>query len=284
MTTPTTLSPAESVIARRDRPGWIPPNVGDDWDPDPYAYQTEEEMMPAGIWHNTCMLILASMLMTYLPRRGLSLFFDAFLLYRDANGKKQRIAPDIVITTMQLEGKQQPPGGAYDLEMYPPPVCLIEVTSPKSNWKDYQQVRKLYASWDVAEYLIVDVVDRQGNQRAQTGLTLLRLNGTDYQEVTAAADGFLEMQTLGLRIRADGMRLVLQEGATGEFLHTPQEFQAELQEAERRQQEVEQRFQAEKMARLESEQRIQAERTARKEAERRLRELEEEMRRLRERD
>lgn len=56
------------------------------------------------------------MLMTYLPRRGLSLFFDAFLLYRDANGKKQRIAPDIVITTMQLEGKQQPPGGAYDLE------------------------------------------------------------------------------------------------------------------------------------------------------------------------
>jgi DNA repair exonuclease SbcCD ATPase subunit len=130
-----------------------------------------------------------------------------------------------------------------------------------------------------------DVLDRYGNERAQTGLTLLRLSGTDYQEVAAAADGFLEMQTLGLRIRADGMRLVLQEVAAGELLHTPQEFQAELQEAE-------QKMQAEKMARMALEQKMQAElheierkqheaEQRAEEAERRLRELEEEIQRLR---
>jgi hypothetical protein len=31
-------------IFRRDRPGWIPEWVGDDWDPHPYVYQTDEEL------------------------------------------------------------------------------------------------------------------------------------------------------------------------------------------------------------------------------------------------
>lgn len=25
-----------------DRPGWIPPEIRHNWDPDPYAYQTQE--------------------------------------------------------------------------------------------------------------------------------------------------------------------------------------------------------------------------------------------------
>ncbi len=36
---------AETVA---DRPGWIPAHITHDWDPDPYAYQTEEELMPGG--------------------------------------------------------------------------------------------------------------------------------------------------------------------------------------------------------------------------------------------
>jgi hypothetical protein len=34
-----------------DRPGWIPSDLAQEWDPDPYAYQTEEELMPAGGLH-----------------------------------------------------------------------------------------------------------------------------------------------------------------------------------------------------------------------------------------
>src|SRR5690348_15005653 len=30
-------------IFRRDRPGWIPEWVGDDWDPHPYAYQADQQ-------------------------------------------------------------------------------------------------------------------------------------------------------------------------------------------------------------------------------------------------
>jgi hypothetical protein len=31
-----------------DRPGWIPPEITHDWDSNPYAYQTEGELMAAG--------------------------------------------------------------------------------------------------------------------------------------------------------------------------------------------------------------------------------------------
>lgn len=34
-----------------DRPGWIPAEITHDWDTNPYAYQTEEELMAAGGLH-----------------------------------------------------------------------------------------------------------------------------------------------------------------------------------------------------------------------------------------
>ena len=49
-------------IFRHDRPGWIPEWVGDDWDPHPYAYQNDEELMPAGHAHGLYIQMLAVML------------------------------------------------------------------------------------------------------------------------------------------------------------------------------------------------------------------------------
>src|SRR5215208_3479368 len=96
MSTTLPLPPASDSM-RQDRPGWIPDWVGDDWDPNPYAYQTEEELMLAGDEHSIYIQLLAEMLKPYLERSGLRLCIDVFLFYRDATGRKQRIAPDSLI-------------------------------------------------------------------------------------------------------------------------------------------------------------------------------------------
>ena len=84
-------------IFRHDRPGWIPEWVGDDWDPHPYAYQTREELMPAGYAHGLYIQMLAEMLKPLLERLGMRLFIDVFIFYRDWEGRKQRIAPDVLL-------------------------------------------------------------------------------------------------------------------------------------------------------------------------------------------
>ncbi len=39
-----------------DRPAWIPPQITENWDSNPYAYQTEEELMPAGGLHGELLI------------------------------------------------------------------------------------------------------------------------------------------------------------------------------------------------------------------------------------
>ncbi len=34
-----------------ERPAWIPSHITENWDTDPFVYQTEEELMPAGGLH-----------------------------------------------------------------------------------------------------------------------------------------------------------------------------------------------------------------------------------------
>ena len=45
------VTPGERVKVNVDRPGWIPPEITDGWNPNPYAYQTEAELMPGGGLH-----------------------------------------------------------------------------------------------------------------------------------------------------------------------------------------------------------------------------------------
>jgi len=108
-----------------DRPGWIPPEIADGWDTNPYAYQTEEELMPAGGLHGQILAYLVELLRGPLKARGLMLLPDTFILYRDRRGVKQRIAPDGLVMALEF-----PPPSAYDLDERPPPLAVLEVTSP----------------------------------------------------------------------------------------------------------------------------------------------------------
>jgi hypothetical protein len=116
MNTPTTLIPLKPAeTTPLDRPGWIPAQMRY-WDPNPYAYQTEEELMAAGGLHGQLLGYLMELLRVTWKQRGLMLLLDLFILYRDENNIKQRVGPDLLLMPLR-----DPPPSAYDLDEEPPP-------------------------------------------------------------------------------------------------------------------------------------------------------------------
>lgn len=261
-------------VDRRDRPGWIPDEVGDNWDPNPYAYQTEEDLMPAGRFHSLYFKLLAQLLDPYLERLGLYQLFDVFLFYRDWEGRKQRIAPDVLIAPVFIELDDELAAHSYDLDVEPVPLCVIELTSPESVEQDTQRKPLLYARFGIKEYLLLDLLNAQDRLRKQIGITLWRLDGNAYIVVQPDDEGYVTLETLGLRLRAEGRRLVFQVLATGEVLHTSAELIATIEANEQRIEQAEQ-------ARIQAEQRAAAEAAARQQVEDELARLRAELERLR---
>lgn len=90
------------------RPGWIPNQVGNQWDTSPFAYQTEEEAMPAGGLHGYFLSYILELLRHLLEKQGQMLLLDVFLLYSDGEGTK--IAPDLILTPHQF-----PPASTWNI-------------------------------------------------------------------------------------------------------------------------------------------------------------------------
>jgi Uma2 family endonuclease len=219
-------------IFRRDRPGWIPEWVGDDWNPHPYAYQTEEELMPAGRFHSRYMKLLSQLFDPLLERLGLYLLLDVFIFYRDWEGRKQRIAPDALIAPVFTELDDEQAARSYDLDVEPTPLCVIELTSPESHERDQDRKPFAYALLGIKEYLLLDIVDTDGKLRPQVGVTLWRLDERGYTVVEPDAEGFVTLDTIGVRLRADGRRLIALVVGTNEQLHTAMEMQTALEETQ----------------------------------------------------
>jgi Uma2 family endonuclease len=247
-------------IFRRDRPGWIPEWVGDDWNPHPYAYQTEEQLMPAGRFHGLYLQMLGEMLRPLLERLHLYLLLDVFIFYRDWEGRKQRIAPDALIAPVFTELDDDQAARSYDLDVEPIPLCVIELTSPDNHTKDQERKPFAYALLGIKEYLLLDIVDTDGKLRPQVGVTLWRLGERGYTVVEPDTEGFVTLETIGIRLRADGRRLVALVAGTNEQLRTAMEMQTALEETQ---------------------QRAAAEAAARKQAEEELERLRAELERLR---
>ncbi len=208
-----TISPSQAKPTTLDRPGWIPPEITQDWDTNPYAYQTEEELMPAGGTHNQLLAYMMELLRHPLKEKGLMLLMDTFLLYRDAQGTKWRIAPDLLLMPYRAEAPS-----AYDLDLEPPPACVIEVTSPKSHLKDLQNNVPFYFGLGIQTYLVIDAITPQSKRRPQIQLYLWRSIKGKVQEVSADAAGYLTLPDMNLKIRAIGQRIILVDTVTDEVL------------------------------------------------------------------
>jgi Uma2 family endonuclease len=238
--------------AQPDRPGWIPPEITANWDTDPYAYQTEEELMPGGGLHGQILAYLMELLRATLRRRGLMLLMDTFMLYRDSQGIKQRIAPDLLLMPLGF-----PPPSAYDLDEAPPPACVMEVTSIKSRVRDLERKVPLYLGLGIASYIAIDAVTTRQQLRKQIELHGWELIDGRHCKMTPAADDSLPLTAMGLRIRTLGQRIMLSDVETGELLLDSEQlhsvFQAAQQahEAERQAHEAErQAHEAERQAHL----------------------------------
>jgi Uma2 family endonuclease len=253
-------------IFRRDRPGWIPEWVGDDWHPHPYAYQTDEELMPAGHYHGLYIQMLAEMFRPLLERLGMRLFIDVFIFYRDWEGRKQRIAPDALIAP-GVEQALDESLHKYDLDQESVPLCAIEVISPGSREADLHGKRLFYAGLGIQEYLLLDVEDDDERLLPQIGVSLWRLDNGIQLPVAPDDEGFLTLECIGVRLRADGRKLGARVAASGEPLLTSTELVAALETAEQ--------------ARQQAEQHAAAEAAARQQAEDELAQLREELARLR---
>jgi len=201
------------VPARADRPGWIPREIRHNWDTSPYAYQTEEELMPAGGLHGELLTYLAEILRDFLERKGLRFLADTFMLYRDAKGVKQRIAPDLLIMPYC-----SPPPSAYDLDKEPPPPAVAEITSPKSRSSDMEKKVIFYGSLSIPAYLAIDQVTDRGDPREQIGLHLWRKTGDKMCRVSPDEHGWLTVPEMKIKIKAQGQNLLLADMETGEEL------------------------------------------------------------------
>lgn len=184
-----------------DRPEWIPSHIRKDWDPNPYAYQNEDELMPQGLLHAQLLIYLSQVLPSHLRKFGLAFWPDLFLFYRDTDQIKKRIAPDFMIADSDMEFD----GDSWNLECMPVPKLVGEVTSPDSRKSDLKSKVDLYLKLGINRYLVFDGLDQKGE-----GTEMIRsrtwLKGL---EQSPSADGFHEIPELHIKVKAEAADLMI---------------------------------------------------------------------------
>lgn len=200
-------------VKRMDRPGWIPPEITHGWDTDPYAYQTEEELMPAGGLHGKILAHIMEILRDFLEKRGLMLLLDTFMLYRDRQGIKRRIAPDLLL----MPFRSSPPS-AYDLDTEPLPLCVVKVTSPGNRIKDLKNNVRFYSRLGISTYLAIDAITARGKLRKQIELHLWRKTKRQMRKLNPDSKGFLRLPELKVKVKAEGQHIVFADILTDEVL------------------------------------------------------------------
>jgi len=197
-----------------DRPGWIPSHITENWDTDPFAYQTEKELMPAGGLHGYFISHIVEVVRVPLEKQGLMLLIDTFLLYRNSSNVKNRIDPDLLL----MEYCSSVPFD-YDLDIRQPPRCIIDVTSPKSSFKDLEANVPFYFGLGVETYLIIDAITPQKKLREPIELHLWRKpKGQTIQKISADSAGYFCLPEMNIKIAVQQQRLIFANALTGEVL------------------------------------------------------------------
>jgi Uma2 family endonuclease len=185
--------------------------------------------------------------------RGQRVYVSGNLLVYYVEGNPRKfVVPDAFVVTNCDPGERR----VYKIWDEPaPPEFIIEVTSLGSRREDTVTKPRIYGSIGVREYFVYDPTcdylnpPLRGFRRADDG---------QFVALDSDADGWLVSAHLGLRLRLEDGRLVLQDVATGEELLTEAESERRLRGRERAA--------------------LQAERTAREAAEAELERLREQLR------
>jgi Uma2 family endonuclease len=180
---------------------------------------------------------------------------NMFVYYEQGNPRAV-FAPDVFVT----RGVPKRVHRTYKLwEEGRPPSFVMEISSSSTWLEDTGNKKALCARLGVQEYFLFDPLGDYLEPRLQG----FSLTGADYERIATSADGAVDSEVLGLRLRADGPLLRCEDRATGKRLPRVEEALQAQRAAEQAQREAEQ-------AQRGAEQRAEA---AEKELERLRREL-----------
>lgn len=199
--------------------------------------------MPAGGLHGYFLSYILELLRHLLEKQGQMLLLDVFLLYRDGEGTKRRIAPDLILTPHQF-----PPASTWDLDHAAPPNLVIEVTSPKSHLADKEAKVELYQQLGIKSYLVIDAITPGSKMRRQISLHYWQMENSILLPVTPDEDDGFALEAIKTHIAASGQALRFVDMTSGELLRDSGQLREELnkeQEARLRVQEELARLQAE---------------------------------------
>ena len=240
-----------------DRPKWIPDHILDDWDTDVYAYQTEEDLMPAGGPHGEVLGDIWGIIKERLRKRNLILLMDTFMLFRDEDNIKNRNAPDLIVVPYQ-EGDETP--SSYDLETDPTPLCAFEVVSPSSKKKDEDSPRFYIEQLGIPSCVIIEHVDRNGKLLKEAKLSVWRQDlDTGYAVAVAPnSEGRCWVPEMKMWIGVQGQSTYFVDGETGKLLFDAETERLAREAAEKRIQIAEKQVQKARTDAVTSQERIQA--------------------------
>ncbi|MDM8538031.1 Uma2 family endonuclease, partial [Desulfobacterales bacterium HSG17] len=256
-----------------DRPGWIPPHIIDDWDDSPYAYQTEDDLMPSGSMHGQILSHMQQTLKHHLKKQDLMLLIDIFVLYRDSQGIKQRFAPDLTLIPFYAETPNE-----YDIDIEEiPPKVIIEITSAISHQKDLTDNLLFYSKLGVLTYVVIDTtipyqescqpeyeeqLDEEDadiapilNQeyREQFEIHLWQSEQGKFHKELSDSEGFFIIPEMKLGIKAQGQELILKGFSGGEILKSNAQFSLENEQLKMEKRQLEKKLRETRKYRQETE-------------------------------
>ena len=209
-----------------------------------------------------------SFLRAYFCERTDVLVCGGGYLRHEAGNREERLAPDCVVAFGVNPDAIVARNGYVISEVGKPPDFVLEVASRSTGRRDYTVKRAGYAGYGVGEYWRFDHTGGRYHDAALAGDRLV--NGV-YEpiRINEEPDGVRwgHSPVLGLDLCWERGELRFYDPAAGEYLPSPAELQAQRA--------------AERTARLSAEARVSTERAARLSAEAELRQVREELRRLR---
>ena len=189
---------------------------------------------------------------------------NLFLYYEKGNTKKC-VAPDVLL----VRGVDKRDRDCFFLWEEKTPELIFEITSRSTRDEDEGKNKKAYERLGVTELVLFDPFGEYLEPRLQG----YRLQQGRYRRIRENADGSLDLRTVGVTARPEGVKLRLVDTATQEKLLWTDEIEAARLAAEDRAAAAEERATRESAARLAAEEHAARESAARREAEERLRAL-----------
>ena len=191
--------------------------------------------------------------------RGGYVGVDLFMPYVKGSPGKT-VAPDLFAA---LAAKEDEDRFSYKLWEEPAPDFVLEDLSP-ANWRrDAVDKRVLYQRFGVREYFMFDETAKRlrDDSGARLGVPLVgyRLRDGEYQRMSANDAGRLPSEALGLELCVRDGLVRFYDPATGEYLRTFHESEAQIRESEARAVEERVRRQAAERRAASAEQRAEVE-------------------------